>query len=141
MITTRGLYALQILIDLAEHRDNGYISLKSIAERQNLSKKYLERIVPVLVKDKMVDAAQGKGGGYRLNRPPEQYNVGHILRLTEGCLAAVTCFDKETGSCPHANRCRTHAMWERYQDMTNRFFDEITIADLLQDTGLCPNKE
>lgn len=136
MITTKGQYALQILIDLAEHENNGYISLKSIAERQNLSKKYLEQIIPVLVKDKMIDGAHGKGGGYRLNRPPEQYNVGYILRLTEGCLAPVTCFNRETKSCPHANECRTHPMWEKYQDMTNRFFDEITIADLLKDPCL-----
>ncbi|MCM1334490.1 MAG: Rrf2 family transcriptional regulator [Bacteroides sp.] len=141
MITTRGRYALQIFIDLAEHESDGYISLKSIAERQNLPKKYLEQIVPVLVKEKMIDGAHGKGGGYRLNRPPEQYNVGDILRLTEGGLVAVTCFDRKPEDCPHANECKTHSMWERYQDMTNRFFDGITVADLIKEPGLFQSKE
>lgn len=141
MITTKGRYALQIFIDLAEHENDGYVSLKSIAVRQNLPKKYLEQIVPVLVKEKMIDGAHGKNGGYRLNRPPEQYNVGDILRLTEGSLAPVTCFDRETESCPRAGECRTHSMWEKYQDMTNRFFDGITIADLINESELCRNGE
>ena len=141
MITTRGRYALQVLIDLAEQENNGYISLKSITERQNLPKKYLEQIVPILVKEGMIDCAHGKSGGYRLNRPIEQYNVGDILRLTEGRLAPVTCFDRNAKSCPCVNECRTHPMWEKYQDMTNRFFDGITIADLLKEPGLIQNKE
>ena len=89
----------------------------------------------------MIDCAHGKSGGYRLNRPAEQYNVGEILRLTEGGLATVTCFDRNDESCPCANECRTHSMWEKYQDMTNRFFDGITIADLLKEPGLIQNKE
>lgn len=141
MITTKGRYALQVLIDLAEQDNNGYISLRSITERQNLPKKYLEQIVPILVKAGMIDCAHGYGGGYRLNRPAEQYNVGEILRLTEGRLATVTCFDRNDESCPCANECRTHSMWEKYQDMTNRFFDGITIADLLKEPGLIQNKE
>ena len=141
MITTKGRYALQVLIDLAEQENNGYISLRSITERQNLPKKYLEQIVPILVKVGMIDCAHGYGGGYRLNRPAEQYNVGDILRLTEGRLAPVTCFDRNAESCPCVNECRTHPMWEKYQDMTNRFFDGITIADLLKEPGLIQNKE
>ncbi|MCM1166708.1 MAG: Rrf2 family transcriptional regulator [Lachnospiraceae bacterium] len=130
-----------MLIDLAEQESSGYISLKSIAERQNLPKKYLEQIVPILVKEKIIDGAHGKHGGYRLNRPPEQYNVGDILRLTEGGLAPVTCFNGETESCPCANECRTHPMWEKYQDLTNRFFDGITIADLLKGGESVQSKE
>ena len=134
MITTRGRYALQVLIDLAEQDNNGYIPLRSITERQNLPKKYLEQILPVLVKAG-IDCAHGYSGGYRLNRPAEQYNVGEILRLTEGGLAPVTCFDRNDESCPCSNECRTHPMWEKYQDMTNRFFDGITIADLLKESN------
>ncbi len=141
MITTKGRYALQVLIDLAEQENSGYISLKSIAERQSLPKKYLEQIVPVLVREKMIDCAHGKGGGYRLNRPAGQYNVGDILRLTEGKLAPVTCFDRSAESCPCDNECRTRPIWEKYRDMTNRFFDGITIADLLKEPGLIQNKE
>lgn len=132
MISTRGRYALRVLIDLAEHNDGTYIPMKEVAQRQQISLKYLERIMPLLVKDKLIDGMAGKGGGYRLNRPPEEYVVGHILRLTEGDLAPVACLGCQAKPCARSAQCKTLPMWEQYQAMTNAFFDGITVADLLK---------
>ena len=132
MISTRGRYALRVLIDLAEHDSGDYIPMKEIAARQGLSRKYLEQIMPILMKDTLVDGMAGKGGGYRLNRPAEEYVVGHILRLTEGDLAPVACLGCEAERCDRADNCKTLPMWEKYNDMTNRYFDSITVADLLK---------
>lgn len=129
MVSTRGRYALQVLIDLAEHNSGEYIPMKSVAERQELSPKYLERILQVLAKNKLVVGAHGKGGGYRLNRTPEEYTVGEVLRLTEGDLAPVSCI-KEGEKCP-AGECRTMKMWHDFYKLTNDYFDHITIADLM----------
>jgi len=131
MITTRGRYALRVLIDLAEHSDGGYIPMKEIALRQEISLKYLEQIMPALIKHRVVDGLSGKGGGYKLNRPPEQYVVGDILRLTEGTLAPVACLECDAASCTRAADCRTLPMWKKYNDITNEYFDGITIADLM----------
>ncbi len=132
MISTRGRYALRVLIDLAEHDTGEYIPMKAVAERQEISLKYLERIMPILVKEKLIDGMAGKGGGYRLNRPAGEYVVGHILRLTEGGLAPVACLGCNAKSCSRSAECRTLPMWEAYNAMTNRFFDGITVADLLE---------
>lgn len=136
MISTRGRYALRVLIDLAEHREEGFVSIKQVAQRQEISVKYLERIMPMLIKDKLVDGMQGKGGGYRLNRPLEEYNVGHILRLTEGNLAPVACLECDAKPCKRREICRTLPMWQQYQALTNRFFDGITLRDLLDSTPI-----
>ena len=131
MISTRGRYVLRVLADLAENSGGAYIPMKDIAERQELSLKYIEKIMPVLTKAKMVDGLHGKGGGYRLNRPPEEYKIGEILRLTEGTLAPVHCLEEGRETCERAATCRTLTMWEKFNALTNEFFDSVTLADLL----------
>ena len=111
MISTKGRYALRVMIDLAEHRDEGYIPLKEIAARQEISKKYLEIIVSDLVKKNMLTGTRGKGGGYRLTRDPDDYTVGEILELMEGTLAAVACLRENAQPCPREPVCRTLPMW------------------------------
>lgn len=132
LISTRGRYALRVLIDLAEHNDGGYIPMKDVAERQELSLKYLERILPVLTKNKLVVGVHGKGGGYRLSRAPEDYTVGEILRLTEGNLAPVSCLECDAEPCARVAECRTLKMWTGFYKLTNEYFDGITIADLMK---------
>ena len=131
MISTRGRYALRVMIDLAEHSDRGYVPLKEIAERQGISKKYLEIIVKELVAGGLVVGASGRSGGYRLCREPGEYSVWEILELTEGSMAAVGCLEKDAGACPRAAECRTLPMWKEYNDLTRRYFDGITLADLM----------
>lgn len=131
MISTRGRYALRVLIDLAENNHGGYIPMKDVAARQGLSLKYLERILPTLTKAKLIEGIHGKGGGYRLTRNAEDYTVGEILRLTEGDLAPVACLAPGADPCDRASECRTLKMWKEYYDLTNRYFDGITVADLI----------
>lgn len=131
MISTRGRYALRVLIDLAEHRNGQFIPMKEVAERQEISLKYIERIMPLLTKEKFVEGQHGKGGGYKLCREPENYTVGEILRAAEGDLAPVACLGQNAEPCPRAAGCRTLPMWERYYKMTNDYFDGITLADLM----------
>lgn len=131
MVSTRGRYALRMMIDLAENsHDHAYIAMKDIAERLEISKKYMEQIMPVLVKNGVVEGLQGQGGGYRLTRRPEDYRVGEILRLTEGDLAPVSCLSGDS-PCTRSGGCRTIAMWSRFNKLTNDFFDGITVADLM----------
>ena len=132
MISTRGRYALRVLIDLALHQNGAYIPMKEVADRQAISLKYLEKIMPILIKNKLVDGMHGKGGGYRLNRAPDEYVVGDILRLTEGDLAPVACLGYNAAPCDRAAECRTLPMWTQFYELTNRFFDGITIADFLE---------
>ena len=132
MISTRGRYALRVMIDLAEHQGDGYIPMKDVAQRQEISLKYLERILPALVQAGEIEGVQGKGGGYRLTRAPEEYRVGDILRLTEGDLAPVACLGCDAKPCAREGQCHTIGMWRRFSDMTNAYFDGITIADLMQ---------
>ena len=129
-VSTRGRYALRVLIDLAEHNNGSYIPMKDVAARQELSLKYLERIVPTLTKAKLIAGVHGKGGGYKLTRSPEEYSVGEVLRLTEGDLAPVACLALDADPCPRAAECRTLKMWQGFYDMTNKYFDGISIADL-----------
>ena len=131
MISTRGRYALRVMIDLAEHSNGGYIPMKEVAQRQEISLKYIERIVPVLTKSGCVEGVHGKGGGYRLTRPPEDYTVGEILRLAEGDLSPVACLQEGAKPCPRAAECRTLPMWKEYYDLTRRYFDGITLANLM----------
>ena len=131
MISTRGRYALRVLIDLSEHNNGKYVPMKDVAARQNISLKYLERILPTLTKAKLIEGIHGKGGGYRLTRQPEDYSVGEILRLTEGDLAPVACLAPDAPACDRAAECRTLKMWKDFYDMTNRYFDNISVADLI----------
>ena len=130
MISTRGRYALRVMIDLAEHTGSEYVPLKDVADRQNISRKYLESIMTVLSKNDMVEGQHGKGGGYRLIRQPEDYRGGDILRLTENSLAPVSCLEEGTNPCERAAECKTLPMWSRLFHMINDYFDGITIADL-----------
>ena len=131
MISTRGRYALRIMIDLAEHPGQGYIPLKEIAERQNISKKYLEIIVRDLVNGKMVTGVSGKGGGYRLSRRPEEYPVGEIIELMEGTLNSVACLEGDAISCPRASVCETLPMWREFDQLIHDFFYGKKLSDLV----------
>lgn len=132
MISTKGRYALRVLLDLAEHCGSGvYTPMKEVAQRQELSLKYIERIMPVLVKHDYVRGVHGRGGGYRLSRDPSEYRVGDILRLTEGDLAPVSCLACTEGGCERGESCRTRPMWTDFHRAVNAYFDGITLADLL----------
>jgi Rrf2 family protein len=132
MISTKGRYALRVMIDLAEHPGEGFIPLKEIAERQGISVKYLESIIKVLTQAGYLHGLRGKGGGYQLTRAPEQYRIGDILRLTEGSLSPVSCLSTPTMECEYAADCRTLPMWKGLYDMINDYFDKIYLADLIQ---------
>lgn len=132
MISTRGRYALRVMIDIAEHSGGDFVPMKEVAARQEISLKYIERIMPLLTKENLVDGQHGKGGGYRLCRPPEDYSVGEILRATEGGLAPVACLECGAKPCSRAAECRTLPMWQKYYAMTNEFFDGISVADLMK---------
>lgn len=132
MISTKGRYALRVLLDLAENNSGGYIPMKDVAQRQELSLKYIERIMPALVKNALVEGLHGKGGGYRLTRAPEDYRVGDILRFAEGDLAPVACLGCDAKPCTRAGQCRTLPMWKDFYKMVNDYFDGITLADLMK---------
>lgn len=131
MISTRGRYALRVMIHLAEHAGDGYIPMKKVAEQQGISLKYLEQILPALSKNNLIEGVHGKGGGYRLSRRPEEYTVGEILRLTEGDLAPVACLERSAATCERKDTCKTLSMWSGFFRLTNEYFDGITIADLV----------
>lgn len=133
MISTRGRYALRVMVDLAEHAGDGYIPMKEVAARQGISLKYLEQIMPALSKNGLVEGVHGKGGGYRLTRRPGEYTVGEILRITEGDLAPVACLACDAEPCGRADECKTLSMWRGYQDLTNEYFEGVTLASLAGD--------
>ena len=132
MISTRGRYALRVMIDLAEHNSDGYVPMKSVAERQNISLKYLEKILPVLVKEKLVTGIHGKGGGYRLTQEPDTYRIGDLLRLTDGDLAPVACLECGAEPCRHMDDCRTIPLWRELDRRINAYLDSVTLADLMR---------
>ena len=132
MISTKGRYVLRVMIDMAEHQSEGYVPLKEIAARQEISEKYLESIVKVLVRNGILVGLRGKGGGYRLNVSPEQCTVGRVLRLTEGSLAPVACLEQGSPVCQRAAECRTIAMWKGLDEVIREYLDGYTIADLMQ---------
>ena len=132
MVSTRGRYALRVLIDLAENSEGGYIPMKAVAERQGLSLKYIERIMPLLTKGDLVEGVHGKGGGYRLKREPKDITAGEVLRLTEGDLAPVDCAGCTDEPCARAGECRTKPMWSGLKHLVNDYFDGITLADLMK---------
>ena len=130
LISTKGRYALRVMVDLAEHNAEGYIPLKTIADRQNISEKYLETIIKLLVRARLLEGLRGKGGGYRLTRSPDQYTVSEILMLTEGSLAPVSCLTPGASACARMANCRTYEMWKGLNDLISDYFGKITLADL-----------
>ena len=130
-VTSKGRYALRVMLDLAQHPDEGFVSLKTIADRQNISMKYLEAIVCSLKKAGLVDSSRGKEGGYSLLRSPELYSVGEILRCMEDKLAPVSCITSEGVSCSQASACLTLPMWRELDELTNSYLDTVTLRDLL----------
>lgn len=131
-ISSRGRYALRVMIDLAEHDDGAYIPMKEVAQRQDISLKYLEKILPLLVAGNLVEGIHGKGGGYRLTRAPKDYPIGEILRLTEGDLAPVACLECGGAKCVRTADCRTLPMWSELNRRVNEYLDSVTIGDLMK---------
>ena len=134
IVSTKGRYALRVMVHFATKGAGNYIPLKEIAEAEGISQKYLESIMTVLSKAGFVDAVHGKGGGYRLNREPKEYTVGSILKLTEGNLAAVSCTSQGPAACSRSTCCQTKPMWDRLDAMIDNFFEGITLADLLEES-------
>lgn len=132
LVSTRGRYAIRVMIDLAEHMNGKYIPMKEIADRQDVSLKYMTKIMQALTKSGMLDGQHGKGGGYKLNRDPEEYRVGDILRLTEGTLAPVARIDETDCKCDRSFECRTRPMWNELDKLISEYLDGITIADLME---------
>ena len=132
MISTRGRYAVRVMIDLAQNDAGSYIPLKDIAARQEISKKYLEIIVKDMVNGGLITGASGKGGGYMLCRKPEEYTIGEILEIMEGNLSPVACLTWDTNDCPRKDTCRTLPMWTEYAKLTHDFFFSRRLSDLLE---------
>ncbi len=130
-ISTKGRYAIRMLLDLAEHGSNGYTALKDIAERQGISKKYLEQIVPVLNRADILQTNRGFQGGYRLAQSPDKYTLGMILRLTEGSLAPIACLDNDPNLCERSSYCPTLFVWQGLNDLISNYLDNITLQDIL----------
>ena len=133
IVSTKGRYALRVMVYLAEKEPGVYVPLKEIAECEEISQKYLEAIMTTLSKAGFVDAVHGKGGGYRLNRKPDEYSIGSILVLTEGSLASVSCTEQGAAACSRTTCCATLPMWERLDKLISDFFENITLADLVKD--------
>lgn len=131
IVSTRGRYALRVMIDLAEQNADAYVPLKDIVQRQNISQKYVEAIMTLLSKNGFVTALHGKGGGYKLNRKPEEYKIGEILRLTEGTLAPVACLEAGAEPCERAPNCRTLPLWKELDNRVSGFLDSVTLADYM----------
>lgn len=131
-ISTKGRYAIRLMIDLAEHNTGEYITLMDIAKRQEISEKYLESIVSILSKSGFLLSLRGKGGGYKLANPPEQYTVGSILKLTEGSLAPVSCLERKPVVCDRMAECKTIKMWEGLEKVIDDYLEGITLADLVE---------
>lgn len=130
-ISTKGRYALRMLLYLAAHANKGYIALKEIAEQENISKKYLEQIVPILNKTNILQTNRGFQGGYRLAQSADKYSVGMILRLTEGSLSPVPCLDQVPMRCARSADCLTLPLWQGLNRVINEYLDHITLQDLL----------
>ena len=133
MISTKGRYALRVMIDLAEQNSEGFVPLNAIAERQQISIKYLEIILKGLVQNGLLEGQRGKGGGYRLTRPAEKYSVGEILELSENNLNAVACLVPGAPECPRQDGCKTLPMWQRFDAMVHDFFYGISLVDLMEE--------
>ena len=134
IVSTKGRYALRVMIDLAEQEKKVQerVPLKEIAERQGISQKYIEAIMTILSKNGFVDAVHGKGGGYKLNKAPQDYRVGDILRLTEGSLSPVACLEEGAAECPRKTGCRTLPLWTKLDELVEGYLDSVTLADLMK---------
>lgn len=132
IVSTRGRYALRVMIDLAEQHEDSFTPLKDVSARQEISQKYIEAIMTMLSKAGLVDGAHGKGGGYKLNRAPENYKVGEILRLTEGTLAPVACLESENFDCNRKKDCRTLPMWTKLDELIEGYLDSVSLKDLMK---------
>ena len=130
-ISTKGRYALKMLLDLAEHRNNKFIALKEIAERQNISKQYLEQIITIINNSKILRANRGKQGGYMLAKEPSEITVGHILRITEGNLSSIACLEGDINSCEMAGSCKTLFVWQELNKVITDYLDSVTLQDIL----------
>ena len=131
-ISTKGRYALRIMADLAIHDNGEYIRLKDIAERQSITLKYLEQIMPLLTKAGYVKSCRGNNGGYMLARKPEEYTAGEILRTTEGSLSPIACIEDQPNRCPRKEKCTTLSFWEGLWQVINEYVDHVTLADLIK---------
>ena len=132
LISTKGRYALRVMLDLSEHTGDGFIPLKVIAQRQEISEKYLEIVVKELVKGGLLTAVRGKGGGYRLNKAPEEYSIKAILELMEGPLVPVTCLGPEQAACPRSKDCRTLSLWQGLDKAISDYLAQYTLSNLIQ---------
>jgi Rrf2 family protein len=132
-VSTKGRYALRMMLDLAEHKDDGFIALKDIAQRQEISKKYLEQIVTILNHADLLRTNRGYQGGYMLAQSPEKYTVGQILRITEGSLSPVTCLDDDPNLCTRQTYCKTLPMWKKLESVINGYLNSVTLQDILDD--------
>ena len=135
LISTKGRYALRVMLELAQGEPGECMPLPVIAQRQGISEKYLESIVKSLVKGGVVEGMRGKGGGYRLCKSPDQFTTGQILRLMEGSLAPVACLEAGSSPCDRAGECRTLSLWAGLNDVINKYLDQYTLADLLREDG------
>ena len=133
MISTRGRYALRVLIDMAENGGDGYLPMKEIAARQGISLKYLEKILPGLVEAGYIEGVHGKGGGYKFIKDPGQCRVSDILRVTDGDLAPVACLEEGAKKCERSEKCRTLPLWDGLNDVITAYLDGVTIADLMKE--------
>ena len=131
MISTRGRYALRMMLDLAVHQSDGFVPLKDIAERQSISKKYLEQIIPILNRSGLLQTSRGFAGGYRLIKQPKDYTVGEILRATEGTMAPVSCLEGQENPCPRCFECATLPVWQGLQAVVEQYLDGISLEDIL----------
>ena len=134
LVSTKGRYALRVMLELAQSQPDAYMPLPLIAQRQGISEIYLESIIAILSRAGLVEGLRGKGGGYRLTRSSANYSVGEILRLTEGSLAPVTCLEGAENPCPRAGECTTLPMWQKLDDLINTYLDSVSLSDLLSQT-------
>lgn len=132
MVSTRGRYALRVIIDLAENSADGLIPMHEVAKRQGISLKYLERILPELVSGKLVEGVHGKGGGYRLTKKPEEISVAEVLKLTEGDIAPVACLEDNAVACDRIEDCRTLPVWKGLNDRINEYLESVKVSDLMK---------
>lgn len=131
MISTRGRYAIRLMLDIAANQQDGYVPMKDVAARQDLSLKYLEQILPALTKNNLVEGVQGRGGGYRLVGSPKEYTIGDILRITERDIAPVSCLAEGAKECERRGKCQTIDFWEGLNTVVNNYLDSKTLADLM----------
>lgn len=132
-VSTKGRYAIRLMLDIAQHSGEGNVSIKEVSERQGISVKYLEQIVNMLSKAGYLRSRRGSQGGYRMSKDPSEYTVGNILRITEGEMAPVSCLEDEENTCPRVKDCPTIEFWKGLYKTINDYLDSVTIADLLKE--------